>query len=54
MKFVLLEFWSMRTDDGHVLDRESYWKAVLHARSLGTTKGPEVPPAYSRARNNHR
>lgn len=38
MKFALLEFWSMRTDDGHVLDRESYWKEVLHARSLGHNK----------------
>jgi len=35
MKFALLEFWSMRTDDDHVLERESYWKEVLHARSLG-------------------
>lgn len=35
MRFALLEFWSMRTDDQHVLDRESYWKKVLHARSLG-------------------
>lgn len=35
MKFALLEFWSMRTDDDHVLQRESYWKDVLHARSLG-------------------
>ncbi|MFI5429610.1 GIY-YIG nuclease family protein [Aeromicrobium sp. UC242_57] len=38
MKFALLEFWSMRTDDGHVLGRESYWKEVLHARSLGHNK----------------
>lgn len=38
MKFALLEFWSMRTDDAHVLERESYWKAVLHARSLGHNK----------------
>lgn len=35
MKFALLEYWSMRTDDVHVLERESYWKDVLHARSLG-------------------
>ena len=35
MKFALLEFWSMRTDDDHVLQREAYWKDVLHARSLG-------------------
>jgi hypothetical protein len=38
MKFALLEFWSMRTDDAHVLERESYWKGVLHARSLGYNK----------------
>ncbi|MDN4163495.1 GIY-YIG nuclease family protein [Nocardioides abyssi] len=35
MRFALLEYWSMRTDDDHVLERESYWKEVLHARSLG-------------------
>ncbi|MCG6567995.1 GIY-YIG nuclease family protein [Tessaracoccus sp. ZS01] len=38
MRFALLEYWSMRTDDGHVLQRESYWKDVLHARSLGHNK----------------
>lgn len=38
MRFALLEYWSMRTDDHHVLDRESYWKDVLHARSLGHNK----------------
>ena len=38
MRFALLEYWSMRTDDGHVLERESYWKDVLHARSLGHNK----------------
>ncbi len=38
MKFALLEFWSMRTDDQHVLHRESYWKEVLQARSLGHNK----------------
>lgn len=38
MRFALLEYWSMRTDDGHVLERESYWKEVLHARSLGHNK----------------
>jgi len=31
----LLEFWSMRTDDQHVIDRETYWKGVLLSRSLG-------------------
>ena len=38
LKFALLEFWSMRTDDRVVLDRESYWKEVLQARSLGHNK----------------
>ena len=38
MKFALLEFWSMRTDDARVLDPESYWKEVLNARSLGHNK----------------
>lgn len=38
MQFALLEFWSMRTNDDHVLGRESYWKDVLHARSLGHNK----------------
>ncbi|NPC98823.1 GIY-YIG nuclease family protein [Nocardioides sp. zg-DK7169] len=42
MRFALLEYWSMRTDDAHVLERESYWKEVLQARSLGHNKnGPE-------------
>ena len=26
--FALLEFWSMRTEDQHVLNREAYWKQV--------------------------
>jgi len=38
MWFALLEYWSMRTDDHHVLERESYWKDVLNARSLGHNK----------------
>lgn len=38
MTFALLEFWSTRTDDKLVLERESYWKEVLHARSLGHNK----------------
>ncbi len=38
IRFALLEYWSMRTDDGHVLQRESYWKDVLQARSLGHNK----------------
>ncbi|MEP7739520.1 VOC family protein [Nocardioides sp. 31GB23] len=47
MRFALLEYWSMRTDHDHVLERESYWKDVLHARSLGHNKnwsGATVPP----------
>ncbi|GAB3088038.1 GIY-YIG nuclease family protein [Nocardioides zeae] len=35
MRFALLEYWSMRTSDEHVLERESCWKSVLLARSLG-------------------
>jgi hypothetical protein len=35
MRFALLEFWSMRTPDQHVIDRETYWKKVLLSRSLG-------------------
>lgn len=35
LMFALLEFWSMRTEDQHVLDRETYWKEVLLSRSLG-------------------
>lgn len=38
LQFALLEFWSMRTEDQHVLDRETYWKEVLHSRSLGHNK----------------
>lgn len=33
--FALLEFWSMRTEDQHVLDREAYWKRVLMSREHG-------------------
>ena len=29
LRFALLEFWSMRTSDEHVLAREVYWKGVL-------------------------
>ncbi len=38
MRFALLEFWSMRTDDQHVIERETYWKEVLLSRSLGHNK----------------
>lgn len=29
LSYALLEFWSMPTEDQHVLDREAYWKDVL-------------------------
>ena len=35
LTFALLEFWSMRTEDKHVLDREAYWKRVLMSREDG-------------------
>lgn len=35
LSFSLLEFWSMRTEDQHVLDRETYWKRVLMSREHG-------------------
>lgn len=34
-RFALLDFWSMRTDGQHVIDRETYWKGVPISRSLG-------------------
>ena len=33
--FALLEFWSMRTPDDFVFERESYWKRVLLSREFG-------------------
>jgi len=33
--FALLEFWSMRTTDEYVIERESYWKRVLWSREFG-------------------
>lgn len=33
--FALLEYWSMRTADDFVLERESYWKRVLLSREFG-------------------
>lgn len=33
--FALLEFWSMKTSDSYVLERESYWKEVLMSRTFG-------------------
>jgi hypothetical protein len=38
LRFALLEFWSMRTSDEHVLARESYWKDVLLSREFGYNK----------------
>jgi hypothetical protein len=38
LNFALLEFWSMRTADEHVLKRESYWKDVLLSRKFGHNK----------------
>jgi hypothetical protein len=35
LRFALLEFWSMRTSDEHVLAREAYWKDVLLSRPFG-------------------
>lgn len=33
--FALLEFWSMRTSDDYVIERENYWKDVLLSRRFG-------------------
>ena len=38
MRFALLEFWSMRTDDAHVIERETYWKQVMVSSLLGHNK----------------
>lgn len=38
LRFALLEFWSMRAADEHVLDRESYWKNVLLSRKFGLNR----------------
>lgn len=38
LRFALLEFWSMRTPDEHVLERESYWKDVLLSRKFGNNR----------------
>lgn len=35
LTFALLEFWSMRTSDAFVLEREKYWKDVLLSREFG-------------------
>jgi hypothetical protein len=38
LRFALLEFWSMRTSDEHVLAREGYWKDVLLSREFGNNR----------------
>ncbi len=38
LRFALLEFWSMRTADEHVRERESYWKEVLLSRKFGLNR----------------
>jgi hypothetical protein len=38
LRFALLEFWSMRTSDAQVLDREGYWKEVLLTREFGNNR----------------
>lgn len=38
LTFALLEFWSMRTPDDYVLERERYWKEVLLSRNFGHNK----------------
>lgn len=53
MKFALLESWSMRTDDAYVLERESYGKEVLHARSLGHNNNQQQPAGLFPPRERH-
>lgn len=38
LRFALLEFWSKRTEDQRVIDRETYWKQVLLSRTLGNNR----------------
>jgi len=38
LRFALLEFWSKRTEDQRVIDRETYWKQVLLSRALGNNR----------------
>jgi len=38
LRFALLEFWSMRTSDEHVIAREVYWKEVLMSRAFGNNR----------------
>jgi hypothetical protein len=36
-QFSILDFYSMRTDDQIIIDRETYWKRVYAQESLVTT-----------------
>lgn len=38
LRFALLEFWSNRTKDQDVIDRETYWKQVLMSRTFGNNR----------------
>lgn len=38
LRFALLEFWSNRTEDQDVTDRETYWKRVLMSRTFGNNR----------------
>jgi len=38
LRFALLEFWSMRTSDEHVIARETYWKDVMLSREFGNNR----------------
>lgn len=38
MRFALLEFLPLRTDDQRVIDREVYWKQVLMSRTFGNNR----------------
>ncbi|OBG44557.1 hypothetical protein A5670_10465 [Mycolicibacterium fortuitum] len=38
LRFALLEFLTLRTDDQRVIDREVYWKQVLMSRAFGNNR----------------
>lgn len=38
LRFALLEFMTLRTDDQRVIDREVYWKQVLMSRTFGNNR----------------
>lgn len=44
LSFSLLEYWSMRTANQHVIDRESYWMQVLLSRTHGFNDGARHHP----------